>query len=193
VVGGAFDMEEAMNPMVDTSDESQLQEAHERCGRHYKASILPIFRDGVERTAKHDDLRWLYGEICTSWRMLTDVRFKLLGFVPTVSLVILINLLPRDDPGRGLTPAMRMAVSVFDLLITLALFIYERRNSELYDDLASRGRRIEQELGIDTGQFLGRKDPRSRLIKHDVAINLIYGTALAGWLFALAVNAVWLL
>jgi hypothetical protein len=180
------------NPVVDTADESQVRAANERCGRHYAASTLPVFQAGVEPPVRQDDLKWLYGEICSSWRMLTDVRFKLLGFVPTVSVVILISLLSRDAPGTGLTSMMRMAVSVFGLLITLALYIYERRNSELYDDLVSRGRRIEKELGIDTGQFLGRKDPKSRLIQHDVAINLIYGTALAGWLFALATNWLWL-
>jgi hypothetical protein len=180
------------NPVVDTADESQVRAANERRRRHYEASPLPVFQVGVEPPAKQDDLKWLYGEICSSWRMLTDVRFKLLGFVPTVSVVILISLLSRDTPGTGLTPMMRMAVSVFGLLITLALYIYERRNSELYDDLVSRGRRIEKELGIDTGQFLGRKDPKSRLVQHDVAINLIYGTALAGWLFALATNWLWL-
>lgn len=185
-------MEEDMNLATDVANESRLKEEQARCGRHYEASVLPVFRDEVEKPARHDNLKWLYGEICSSWRMLTDVRFKLLGFVPTVSVVILISLLSADDPGRGLTPPLRMAVSVFGLLITLALYIYERRNSELYDDLVSRGRRIEKELGIDTGQFLGRKDPKSRLIQHDVAINLIYGTALAGWLFALAVNGIWL-
>lgn len=157
-----------------------------RANRHYQASVLPVFREATSAPPRQDVLLALYGEVCSSWRMLTDVRFKLLGFVPTVSVVILIGLLSRDDPGKGLTPTMRMAVSVFGLLITLALYIYERRNSELYDDLISRGRRIEKELGIDTGKFLGRKDSKSRLIKHDVAINLIYGTAFAGWLFALA-------
>ena len=175
-------MEEEMNPATDAANESQLKEGQERCGRHYEASTLPVFRDKGEQPARHDDLKWLYGEICSSWRMLTDVRFKLLGFVPTVSVVILISLLSRDAPGTGLTPVMRMAISCFGLLITLALYVCDRRNSELYDDLVSRGRRIEKELGIDTGQFLGRKDPKSRLIQHDVAINLIYGTALAGWL-----------
>ena len=98
------------NPVVDTADESQVRAANERRRRHYEASPLPVFQVGVEPPAKQDDLKWLYGEICSSWRMLTDVRFKLLGFVPTVSVVILISLLSRDTPGTGLTPMMRMAM-----------------------------------------------------------------------------------
>ncbi len=79
---------------------------------------------------------------------------------------------------------------MFGFLVTLALFIYDRRNSQLYNDLVSRARRIEEELGVDTGQFRGRKKPSNQLINHRVATNLIYGTTLAGWLFALL--ATWL-
>jgi hypothetical protein len=50
--------------------------------------------------------------------------------------------------------------------------------NHFYDDLFSRGRRIEEELGIDTGQFRGRLNPSNWLIQHDVVTNLIYGTAL---------------
>lgn len=165
-------------------------EKKERAVRHYKASNLPIFREGVEPPSKRDDLKWLYGEVCSSWRMLTDVRFKLLGFVPTVSVAVLITILSRDDPTKGLSPITRTGVIVFGFLITLALYIYDRRNSQFYDDLISRGRRIEEELGIDTGQFRGRLKSPNWLIQHDVATNLIYGTALVGWLFALL--ATWL-
>ena len=34
------------------------------------------------------------------------------------------------------------------------LWIYDTRNNELYDELISRGRRIEAELGIHTGAYL---------------------------------------
>lgn len=71
------------------------------------------------------------------------------------------------------------------------------RNSQLYDDLVSRWRRIEAELGLDTGHFRGRLQPSSRYllgplnvkvqIQHDTAINLIYGTSVGGWVLALIV------
>lgn len=172
------------------AQERQEKESKQRLRRHYQASLLPVFKEGAPAPSRQDVLLVLYGEVCNSWRTLTDVRFKLLGFVPTISVVVLISLLSGDEPTKGLTPITRMAIGLFGLLVTFALFVYELRNSELYDDLVSRGRRIEQELGIDTGQFLGRRDPRNWLIKHDVAINLIYGTAVAGWLFALL--AIWL-
>lgn len=179
-------MEQPTDSAIDTRNERQMKEVAERCGRHYKTSSLPVFRDGVDAPARNEDLKWLYGEICNSWRTLTDVRFKLLGLVPALAGVVLIAVLSQDGPAAGLSATVRTGIIVFGFLATFALFIYERRNSQLYDDLISRGRRIEDELGIDTGQFRGRKDASSKLISHDVATNLIYSATLAAWLFALA-------
>lgn len=162
----------------------------ERANRHYKTSNLPVFKVGTQLPPHKDELFKLYGEICSSWRMLTDVRFKLLGLVPTVSVVALLNILSQEGIAKGLSPITRTGIIAFGFLVTIALYIYDRRNTELYDDLISRARRIEMELGMDTGQFLGRKEPKYKLIKHDIATNLIYGTVLAGWLFAALV--IWL-
>ena len=71
------------------------------------------------------------------------------------------------------------------LVATLGLLIYELRNSQLHDDLISRGRKIEDELGVDTGVFRGRKVAKG-LIKHDYATLLIYGAALVAW-----VTSIW--
>lgn len=79
---------------------------------------------------------------------------------------------------------------VFSFPVTPAFYIYDRRNSQFYDDLISRGRHIEPELGIETGQFRSRLKASMWLIQHDVATNLIYGTTLASCLFALL--ATWL-
>jgi hypothetical protein len=163
-----------------------------RAGRNYKASALPIFRDGSQPPEREATLLALYTEICGSWRSLHEVRFKLLGLVPTVSVVAWIAILARDDVNKGLSGPERVGIMLFGFLITLALFIYDRRNSQLYDDLISRARRIEDELGIDTGQFRGRKKSSHPLIQHDVATNLIYLTSLGGWLLALlAVSLGW--
>jgi hypothetical protein len=70
---------------------------------------------------------------------------------------------------------------MFGLLATIALYIYEIRNSDLYDDLISRGRRIEYELGVDTGHFRGRPRPASWLVTHGTAIKLVYLVTIAAW------------
>jgi hypothetical protein len=180
-----------MRPAQKTPEQlerDRQEEAKDRARRHYPASKLPVFKDGAQTPPRQEVLLALYGEICNSWRMLTDVRFKLLGFVPTISVAVLITLLSREEATKGLSPIARAGIIIFGLLITIALYVYEQRNSQLYDDLISRGRRIEEELGVDTGQFRGRRQPPNFLIKHDVAISLIYGTVTAGWLFALLVT-----
>jgi hypothetical protein len=47
--------------------------------------------------------------------------------------------------------------------------------------MISRARRIEHELGIYTGLFLGRKTPPMAIVQHDVATWLIYGVVLLAW------------
>lgn len=129
----------------------------------------------------------LYGEICSSWRMLTDVRFKLLGFVPAVSLAFFfITLLSKPDAGTGLAPLAHSLVVGLGMFITVALYIYERRNSQLYGELIQRGREIEVELGIESGLFHGRSAPTNRLICHSVAVRVIYSTAITGWFLTTA-------
>jgi hypothetical protein len=132
-------------------------------------------------SARQDLLLALYSEICTSWRALVDVRFKLLGLVPAVSLVLLAALLSRKPPGEGLSDAGGVVLSLFGLAATIALTIYDQRNSQLHDELISRARRIESDLKVDVGQFRGR--PGSwRFVQHDVALLMVYGGTCLAWL-----------
>lgn len=83
--------------------------------------------------------------------------------------------------GEGLSAGAGLLVAVFGLVVTAALFVYDQRNSHLHDELISRGRRIEKELGVNVGQILGR--PRSwRIVKHDVAVTSIYFVTAAAWI-----------
>jgi|SRR5215213_2183891 len=178
---------------------NELEQVHQWAGqnlnRSYKVSKLPVLLTEQRPLSTEEQtlLMGLYTEICNSWRKLTDVRFKLLGLVPVVSGFFLVRALSEGD----LSPDIRVGIAVFGFIVTLALWAYEVRNSQLYDDLISRGRRIEAELGVNTGHFRGRLKPSSRYllgplkvklrIQHDTAINLIYGTSVGGWLVALIV------
>lgn len=136
-----------------------------------------------------DTLLALYGQICDSLRMLTDVRFKLLALLPPIAGLGLFAVTSRKGIFEGARVEVRVAAAVFGLLVSAGLYIYDRRNSELYNDLISRGRRAEEDLGVDTGVFLGRLNPRSALVRHGTATKLIYGTVLLSWLAAV----LWLL
>jgi hypothetical protein len=144
--------------------------------------------DGVSRsdaTLQSDAARALYSEVAAAWRQLTDVRFKLLAFLPAVSGIGLFQLL---SPEAALSDAPRWSkalAAAFGLFITVGLFVYDRRNSELYDDLVSRGKHLEHELGASSGVFLGRLGGRWP-VRHDMALFTIYLTTLAAWLAVLA-------
>jgi hypothetical protein len=125
----------------------------------------------------------LYGRICDSWRALIDVRFKLLALVPIVSGFGVTKVL---EANTSLSPTAGTGLALIGLFATLGLLIYDLRNSELHDDLISRGRRIEDELGVDTGQFRGRLKASNWWIKHDNAMFIIYGASLLAWGFAIS-------
>jgi hypothetical protein len=152
--------------------------------RHYASTGLPTLQPRRPATADRELLLAVYREVCSGWRQLTDVRFKLLGFTPAVSIVAWIQLLSSDklnQPGRAWAG---IALSVLGLLVTILLWIYDRRNDELYDDLISRGRKIEEELGIDTAIFRGRPRAVDTFVNHSVPVQWIYRLAMGGWVAA---------
>ena len=160
-----------------------------RQGGHYRSSVLPTLKADTSMSEHEALLLVLYAEVCSSWRMLTDVRFKLLGFLPAVSGVAL--LASQNGDGVITTTVPRVSLALFGLVVTMGLYIYDRRNSELYNDLISRGRKIEEELGVDMGNFRGRPEPKHTIVVHGSATTLIYGASAAAWLYLLGVGWAW--
>ncbi len=158
-----------------------------RDNRYYQTTLLPTLRDGSDNVQNRDLLLKLYDQVCSVWRELVGVRFKLLGLVPTVSLALLATILSAKDPG-GLSQQSRLLIAVFGFLATFGLFVYDRRNSVLHDDLISRGRKIEEELGVDTGIFRGRLKAHG-IFKHDIATDVIYGASMFAWVVAIVLVA----
>ena len=146
---------------------------------------LPALSPGASRLdpERQAVLLALYGEVCSGWRMLTEVRFKLLGLLPVVSVAVLITLLSSTRGPTALHPIEMTAVAVLGLLLTIAVWLYDRRNTMLYNDLVGRGRQIEGELGIYVGHFRGRPDARG-LVKHDVAMRTVYTLSAIAWALA---------
>lgn len=147
---------------------------------------LPTIREDATPVNRQDLLLKLYDQTCTTWRMLVDVRFKLLALVPTVSLVSLATVFGAQDTPKYLSPQLRLLFAVLGFIATIGLLIYDLRNSKLHNDLISRGRKIEDELGVDTCVFRGRKEAWG-IINHSAATTLIYGVALLAW-----ISAIWI-
>lgn len=160
--------------------------------RAYTTTELPTLKLPHEPAARQALLLSIYEQTCSTWRMLVDVRFKLFAFVPTASLLSLATIFGGGDATTLLSPSLRLLFAVLGLVVTIGLLIYELRNSQLHDDLISRARKIEDELGIDTAVFRGRLLARG-LLTHDYATWLIYGAAVIAWGAAIwaAANSVW--
>jgi hypothetical protein len=116
---------------------------------------------------------------------LTDVRFKLLALVPTLSGTA-VGLLRAGESAVTL-----LAVGILGLAATLGILVYELRNTATRMELINRIRAIEPEL-------LGRQlvgDPPARKLFGVVAVHyktglaLVYAAALSGWGYLVAWGA----
>ncbi len=151
-----------------------------RKGNNYRTTPLSTALE-----ENNERLEILYKEVCSTWRQLVGVRFKLLGFLPIVSIAVIINTITSDMHLYG-----KLMVCFLGLIFTYGIRIYDKRNTELHDQLISRGRKIEEEWGIDNGVFIGRRTPNNyyppklKLIKiqHDTGLTIIYGACYFAWL-----------
>jgi|SRR5215217_3110160 len=125
-----------------------------------------------------------YNEMCATFRMLTDVRFKLLALIPPVAALALTAIVSEKGPLEGASRFVRFAAAVFGLLVTAGLSIYEARNSQLYRGLVQRAQRTEIEIGIEDGVFADRDVGTRSLISHRSALTLVYGVVLIAWIAA---------
>jgi hypothetical protein len=154
--------------------------------RMYKESELPVIPDNASlpEDNKREILLAEYSEAASAWRMLTDVRFKLLALIPPISALAITAIVSPRGLLEGAANSVRVAAAAFGFLVVAGLCIYDARNSELYDDLISRGRRTEMELGIHAGVFRGRLRPKRKIISHGPALQIVYGVVLLAWVLA---------
>lgn len=123
-----------------------------------------------------------YGEVCNNIRWLADVRFKLLGLIPLATIFGAWLAVSNDYLSM-------LLISLFGLAITSSLFIYNKRNDQLYSELIGRAKDIEQVLGLYDGQFSHRSSPWLTLlgvnINHSTAVHLIYQASITVWIFGI--------
>ena len=141
-------------------------------------------------------LRLDYDQTTQLLRTLTDVRFKLLAIVPTISGVALGVL------GRGRTAAELLAVGALGLSATLGILVYELRNTQIYDYALDRAAELETRLGMasifrtGTGGLFSER-PGGRAVRlfgvtalgHDRGLSLVYAAAIAAWTYLVAWGA----
>lgn len=140
----------------------------------------------LNKDAEFELLQLLYDETNSNYRNLADIRFKLLGFLPAVSVIAWTELYRNITVDSVTSIIIGIIVALLGLRITYGIWIYDNRNDELYNDLVSRGKKIEEELGVITGLFKGRlkankKDMFRRVINHGRALGVIYSSVFVGW------------
>lgn len=163
--------------------------------RGYYPSGLPTldesrFRFTAPRKSA-DEIRFLlYGEAMSSWRALTDVRFRLMNLLPAISIVAIIPLVALVGDRGYLLPAGGIALALLGLTLTHGLHIYDTRNDQLYGDLISRARRIEYELGVETGIMRGRLEATHPRVSHGRATKWVFASIKAAWCLVAVVLAI---
>jgi hypothetical protein len=146
-----------------------------------------------------------YGEVSNTFRMLTDIRFKLLAFLPVAAAAAAAVL------ARGNPTVLSLAFSLFGLVVTMALATYNARNDQLYDTLIARAASIERKLGIPDGAFANRPRAWLRLgrpfsfdtkwkrckfnlvwkVDHRTAVATVYYASVGLWLFGVLHSGVY--
>jgi hypothetical protein len=109
-------------------------------------------------------------------RSLTDVRFKLLAFVPTIAGTAVALL------GRHVRPAELLAVGGLGLAATLGVVVYELHNTELYEYALGRAESLERELGM---ALLSGRPSHAR----ERPLALVYAAVLGAWSYLVAWGA----
>ena len=141
-------------------------------------------------------LRLDYQQTTDLLRTLSDVRFKLLALVPTLSGAAIAIL------GHPSSAAELLGVGLLGLVATLGILLYELRNTQLYDYATRRAQHTEAQLGLPSirggdgpgGLFSERPGRTLRLfgiapIDRDRGLVLVYSAALAGWTYLVSWGA----
>jgi membrane protein YdbS with pleckstrin-like domain len=96
-----------------------------------------------------------YKEVLTQFRTLTDIRFKLLTYLPLGTVAAAVFVSPTNNLVK------QSAIPAFAFVVTLCIATYDKRNDQHYDELVSRAAELERELQIEHGSFSDR--PKSWL------------------------------
>jgi hypothetical protein len=124
-----------------------------------------------------------YTEVVAQFRSLTDIRFKLLTYLPVGTIATVF--LSKDDHLTN-----EPAIAAFALVVTVCIATYNKRNDQLYDELVSRAAELERvHLGLVHGAFSQRPTTWLKYgvipVQHRWPIGLLYAATAALWAFML--------
>lgn len=124
-----------------------------------------------------EDLHRLeYSQTTDLLRTLTDTRFKLLAFTPTIAGTAVALL------GRHSSPPELLAAGALGLAASIGIVFYELHNTQVYEYALARAEMLEGELGIDV--YTSRPHHT-----YDRPLAVVYAAALGGWTYLVAWGA----
>lgn len=139
---------------------------------------------------RDEKLKLDYEQTTEYYHNLADSRFRLLALVPIVTGAAIGLLSKNIDPGTVL------AIGILGFVVTLGLFFYNQRNTQIFDTMILRAKMLEILLQLESlddsyryaGPFLSRPKRTSKLfgvirIWGDRGLAIVYGAALGGWAF----------
>ena len=141
------------------------------------ASQPPDTRQTARRNGRRDALEKEYGEVANTFRLLTDIRFKLLAFLPIAAAAA--AALRSTEANDSATAAARLGFSLFGLAVTIGLVGYNIRNDQLYNELVGRAAMIERELGLPDGAFANRPNPAFAFRVFGIPLPVAHGESVA--------------
>jgi hypothetical protein len=116
-----------------------------------------------------------YNQVVNQFRALTDIRFKLLTYLP-LGTAFAAAWVSKDK-----SLVMQPAIAAFAFVVTLCIATYNKRNDQFYDELIARAAELERELDIEHGSFMYRPRPWLKYdpvpVEHRWPIDLIYAAA----------------
>ncbi len=124
-----------------------------------------------------------YKEVCSNFRLLTEIRFKLLALLP-IGTGVGVAFARNEQVGTSL-------LGLFGLLVTSSAALYNMRNDQLYNELVARAAQIERVLSLKEGAFAQRPRPWLRLGPFEVnhaKIWWIYLGSLAAWVYTILIG-----
>lgn len=142
---------------------------------------------------RDERLRLDYEQVHAYWRLLKEIRFKLLAIVPTLAGFGISFV-----GGTG-SAEVGIAVGFLGFVATLGVTFYDQRNTQLYDDAMKRAKWLEEQLHLQPhtgdesglgGIFLSRPRRSRRLfgvalMYHDRGLYLVYSATLGAWAFVI--------
>src|SRR5207237_4545122 len=126
------------------------------------------------------DRRVLYQEICRSHGAIADFRAKLLALLPAASGASAFVLLK----GGGPTPNFLGPLGLFGFAAVFGLFMYELRGIQDCVTLRGCAQKIEEQLGIPSGEHHFDREPGKLLgLADEIGAGwIIYTAILTSWL-----------